>query len=391
MYIGRILAFKEEMKPTLFSLVFLVSAAQAEMPWIEPPERSKKGHLVPTPDYVPKFPKDHGAHEEYGLEWWYWVGHLKAKNGKGEFGFQSTVFRVAGDPNNQTGQPSIPTFGNKNLYLAHAALSDISNGQYLHYERMYREGWQASSSSQTLDIQVGGIRAYLDTTGSRQHLVTRYPGGATLKLTLNPSKPIISFGDRGLSRKGSAPAAVSWYWSYTRLKAEGTLTYKEEEIPVEGTAWMDHEVSSSQLGKELEGWDWTCIQLNDGNEVKAYRLRQENGGSDPWSAIYWIDAEGKVTKAYGSQFEWIENKEWRSPNTQLAYPTKVTISANHPKKGKVVYRLEPLLADQEFRGLKGDNPYWEGACIVMDETGNEIGRAYLELAGYGGGLGARLN
>ena len=40
---------------------------------------------------------------------------------------------------------------------------------------------------------------------------------------------------------------------------------------------------------------------------------------------------------------------------------------------------------------KADNAYWEGACEVLDQGGKRIGRAYLELAGYGGGLGARLN
>ncbi|MGY8712512.1 MAG: lipocalin family protein, partial [Verrucomicrobiia bacterium] len=40
---------------------------------------------------------------------------------------------------------------------------------------------------------------------------------------------------------------------------------------------------------------------------------------------------------------------------------------------------------------RSDNAYWEGACEVLDLQDNRIGLAYLELAGYGGGLGARLN
>ena len=54
-------------------------------------------------------------------------------------------------------------------------------------------------------------------------------------------------------------------------------------------------------------------------------------------------------------------------------------------------RKNPLLQNQEFYGLQEDNAYWEGACRVVDNEGKIIGRAYLELAGYGGGLGARLN
>ena len=59
---------------------------------------------------------------------------------------------------------------------------------------------------------------------------------------------------------------------------------------------MDHEVSSSQLSKEMEGWDWTCIQLNDGTEVMAYRLRRKSGAEDKWSSINWIDENGAVSK-----------------------------------------------------------------------------------------------
>ncbi len=375
---------------SIYIFLLLFSLASGEMPWIEPPERSAKGYLVPTPEYNPVFPQDHGAHNGYGLEWWYWVGHLEAKEGNHEFGFQSTVFRVAGDVS-ASPQEGNHAFGNQQLYLAHAGLSDLTQKQYLHSERMFRQGWQAHSCSQTLDLQVGGIEAKLERSGTCQHLVTHYPGGAILQLTLEPVKPIVTFGEKGLSRKGSDPAAVSWYWSYTRLIADGTLTYQGKEIPVSGTAWMDHEISSSQLGQGLAGWDWTCMQLNDGTELKAYRLRKEDGGSDPWSAVYWIDPNGKVTKTYSEYFKWSHSKVWKSPHTGLSYPTTVTISATHPLKGKVIYRLQPLLQDQEFIGLKGDNAYWEGACKVLDETGKLIGKAYLELAGYGGGLGARLN
>ena len=378
------------MKTISSIFILMASLGHAEMPWIEPPEISSKGHRVPTPDYIPSFPRDHGAHTEHGIEWWYWGGHLKAKEGNQEFGFQSTVFRVAGDPK-QKPNPQNLSFGNQHLYLAHAALSDITNKEYLHYERLYRQGWQVQSSTQTLGLQVGGIQAKLDPSEDRQHLITRYPDGSSFSLTLKPAKPIVTFGDRGLSRKGSDPAAVSWYWSYTRLVAEGTLVHNGKVIPVSGAAWMDHEISSSQLGSDLAGWDWTCIQLDDGTEVKAYRLRNRQGDSDPWSSIYWINPNGEVSNAYSDQFIWTHDQLWKSPHTQLSYPTSVTISASHPTKGKVTYQLRPLLPDQEFRGLKGDNPYWEGACQVLDASGKAIGKAYLELAGYGGGLGARLN
>ena len=358
--------------------------------WIEPPTRSSKGYRVPTPDYVPVLPRDHGSHPDHGIEWWYWVGHLNAVDSGKNFGFQSTIFRLAGDPE-KSGETQSEPFGNQNLFLVHTALSDLEEEKYIHHERVMREGWQARSSEKTLSLTVGGVKVNLLEKENRHKVVTRYPDGAKLELMFKPSKPLVSFGDRGLSRKGADPASVSWYWSYTRLEAKGTLFQNGEEIAVEGIAWMDHEISSSQLGEDLAGWDWTCMQLDDGTELKAYRLRKKDGGSDPWSAVYWIDQKGNTEKVYADSFTWETLDTWTSPKTGLQYPTSVEVSVKHPTNGQQVYQLRPLLDAQEFTGNRADNAYWEGACEVLNEDGKRIGLAYLELAGYGGGLGARLN
>ena len=345
---------------------------------------------MPTPDYVPVLPQDHGSHPEHGIEWWYWVGHLNAVDSKKQFGFQSTIFRLAGDPE-KSGVTQSEPFGNQNLFLLHTALSDLEEEKYIHHERVMREGWQARSSEKTLSLAVGGVKVSLLEEEDGHKVVTRYPDGAKLELTFKPTKPLVSFGDRGLSRKGADPASVSWYWSYTRLQAKGTLFQNGEEIAVEGIAWMDHEISSSQLGEDLAGWDWTCMQLDDGTELKAYRLRKKDGGSDPWSAVYWIDQEGNTERVYADSFTWKTLDTWTSPKTELQYPTSVEVSVKHPTNGQQVFQLHPLLDEQEFTGNRGDNAYWEGACEVLNENGERIGLAYLELAGYGGGLGARLN
>jgi predicted secreted hydrolase len=358
--------------------------------WIEPPARSAKGYRVPTPDYQPVLPRDHGSHPEHGIEWWYWVGHLNAVDSGKNFGFQSTIFRLAGDPE-KSGETQSEPFGNQNLFLVHTALSDLEEEKYIHHERVMREGWQARSSEKTLSLTVGGVKVSLLEKENRHKVVNRYPDGAKLELMFKPSKPLVSFGDRGLSRKGADPASVSWYWSYTRLEAKGTLFQNGEEIAVEGIAWMDHEISSSQLGEDLAGWDWTCMQLDDGTELKAYRLRKKDGGSDPWSAVYWIDQKGNTEKVYADSFTWETLDTWTSPKTGLQYPTSVEVSVKHPTNGQQVYQLRPLLDAQEFTGNRADNAYWEGACEVLNKDGKRIGLAYLELAGYGGGLGARLN
>lgn len=361
--------------------------------WIEPPLETAKGYPVPQSNTPIMIPAAHGAHPKYAIEWWYWVGHLSAVSGGEAFGFQSTVFRIAGDPSTGLSRGGSDTvFGEQQLFMSHAALSEVSEQRYSHVERLNREGWQARSAVGALDLLATPIRAKGHDGGAYFEMNFKLPNATQVELTLTPLKPIVSFGQRGLSRKGADPAAVSLYWTYTRLRVEGRIIRQGVVTEVEGIAWQDHEISSSQLGSDLEGWDWTAIQLFDGTEVKAYRLRQNDGGSDPWSAVYWIDQEAQVRGVYADQFEWQEDAYWTSPQTGLRYPTSVSIEAMDPKDGQMkVYRLRPLFDSQEFVGNRPDNPYWEGACKVLDASGKEIGRAYLELAGYGGGLSNQLN
>lgn len=373
----------------LISMLSVFSLAAAD--WIQPPLRTESGYFVPQPDYVPQLPRDHGSHPGYAIEWWYWVGHLKAVDGSREFGFQSTIFRIQGDADSiESEEESVP-FGTQQLFTVHLALSDLDAGQYVHEERVLREGWQAQASTETLDLQVGPIIARWNAADELIEQELALPNGRMLEIRLRPLKPLVVFGERGLSRKGADPEAVSWYWTYPRLAITGVLIEGDKRTEISGIGWMDHETSSSQLSENQEGWDWTAIQLDDGTEVKAYRLRTKAGKADPWSAIYWIDSQGKTTHVYAKDFDWKTGKVWKSKRTGNSYPTEVTIHAVHPDTGEeVTYHLRPLLDNQEFVGNRADNAYWEGACAVFDENNQQIGKAYLELFGYGDSIESQL-
>lgn len=369
---------------------FVASFVCAE--WIQPPTVTDAGYPVPRPGYVPELPRDHGSHPDFAIEWWYWVGHLTAVESGERFGFQSTVFRLAGDPEVSSEVGDKDALGTENLFMSHAALSELDADRYHHLERVYREGWQAWSRTDCLELSVGPIHVSSDLETSAFKMTVLYANQSRLELTLKPVKPLQVFGERGLSRKGEDPSAVSWYWTYTRMQVSGLLYRGSEMVEVNGIAWMDHEISSSQLGSNLEGWDWTAIQLDDGSEVKAYRLRGPNAAADPWSAVYWIDTDGRQQHVYASGFEWETLSKWRSSVTENEYPNHVRISVKKPSSGEsLIYELRPILQDQEFVGNDGDNAYWEGACEVFDANGVRIGVAYLELAGYGGGLNGKLN
>ena len=81
-----------------------------------------------------QFPRDHGAHPEYQIEWWYYTGNLRTDDGKA-FGYQLTFFRFALTP--QMPERS-SGFATNQVYMAHFAVTDAANGEYFCFERRSR-------------------------------------------------------------------------------------------------------------------------------------------------------------------------------------------------------------------------------------------------------------
>ena len=341
------------------------------------PLTTAEGFAVPQPGKVFSFPRDHGSHPEFKLEWWYLTGHLYTEAAEGKsarrFGFQATFFRQAA-PDKST-----------QLQLAHMALLDAATGKFLHQERLDRSGWDAAASTETLDVRQGPWSLRLTDPAAiagaeRIELRGGIRAEAGLALTLVPAKPLVIFGENSVSRKGAAPTAASYYLTFSRLRAEGELTLGTEKLSVRGEAWMDHEISSSQLDTNQVGWDWASIQFTDGRELMVYQLRTRGGGTDPASSLTWVDAAGQPEKR---SFQWEVLDTWKSPETGAVYPVRIALATTDPATGAAVrYTLEPLARAQELAGSVGGIAYWEGACRVFDATGREVGSAYMELTGY---------
>lgn len=356
---------------------------------------------LPQPGRIFQFPADHGSHPEYKIEWWYITGHLTSEGGQ-RHGFQATFFRRAGDRRANTHTASVPLtpptsatplFATDEFFLAHMAWLDVATGTFSHEERLNRRGWDAQADTRTLQLRNGNWSLKDLGPDADGKLTLELRGGIQAdlfwRMTLRPQKPLVIFGTNGVSRKAREPSAASHYLTFSRLSVAGELrrgsSSKTERI--EGEAWMDHEISSSQLGQGQVGWDWTCIQLFDGRELMAYRMRRDDGSTDPFSTVAWIDKSGRVFQWGPDLFTWRGEGQWKSPRSGGVYPAAVLLSVPEPdgRPGPTL-RIEPLCADQELSGGIGGVPYWEGACRVLDAQGKEIGRAFMEMTGYAGNL-----
>lgn len=354
----------------------------------EPLLKTAEGFALPQPGRSFEFPKDHGSHPEFKIEWWYVTGHLFATGGR-RFGFQATFFRQA---QAKAGEEST-LYQHGQMHLAHMALLDAGSGKFLHQERLNRAGWDAAADATTLAVRNGNwLLKMIRPVEQAMQLRGTVAGEAKFDLELIPAKPLVFFGKDGVSRKADGPTAASHYLTFTRLKTRGELQWGDEKLEVTGEAWMDHEISSSQLDPEQSGWDWAAIQLKDGREIMVYRMRRKDGALDRYSTLAWIDTTGKVQHHGVDQFVWKELGYWRSPVTKANYPIRAEIQTVDPATGKPLHlKLVPLAEAQEQTGAMGGAAYWEGACRVVDAvSGEELGSAFLELAGYTGDLAGQF-
>lgn len=335
------------------------------------------------PGYTFAFPRDHYAHDDFRTEWWYYTGHLAAKQGA-EYGFQVTFFRSG--LAEARAHPS--RWAARNLYLAHFAVSDLARREHRYFERKGRAALgQAGASHEDLRVWIGNWGVTGD--GMRQRLTAK-EGEFTLNLALISQKEPVVHGERGISRKGAGRGHASHYYSLTRLSAEGTLAVRGEVLDVAGQAWMDHEFGSTQLAAGQVGWDWFGLQLDDGTELMLYLIRRQDGSADPHSAGTFVAADGRSVGLARREVAVQVLDHWQSPRSRGRYPSRWRIGV--PSLG-LDLTLAPAFPDQELDTAKSTQvTYWEGAVRAEGRRqGRRVtAKGYVELTGYAGPFRQKL-
>jgi predicted secreted hydrolase len=145
---------------------------------------------------------------------------------------------------------------------------------------------------------------------------------------------------------------------------------------------MDHEFGSADLGKDLVGWDWFSLQLDDQTELMLYRLRRTDGSADPVSSGTFIDRGGRGHHLSIGDFILEPISYWTSPTSQARYPQRWRLTV--PSQ-QLSLELVPLMAQQELSTTRSTQvTYWEGAIEATGTAhGQPIhGQGYMELTGY---------
>jgi predicted secreted hydrolase len=322
------------------------------------------------------FPLDHGPHNEYQTEWWYYTGNLSSADGR-KFGYQLTFFRRAMTPVEQR-QERQSIWAADQVYLAHFTLTDVDGRSFQAFEKLGRGGAGLAGATGQPNYQVWIDHWSVEQLGQDQYRMHASDGDVSLDLTLFDRKGPALQGEGGYSQKGPEAGNASYYYSLSRLESRGQVRVQDTTYDVSGYSWMDHEFSTSVLSEGQVGWDWFALQLDDGSELMVYTIRQEDGSIDPYSRGTLILPDGSVHHYQQTDFSIEVTNTWRSPHSKAEYPAGWTITV--PSEN-IRLEVKPLLADQE---LNLSFVYWEGAVEVTGErSGQQVsGRGYVELTGY---------
>ena len=355
------------------------------------------------------FPADFGSHPQFRTEWWYVTGWLTTDQGE-SLGFQITFFRTK--PDIDESNPS--AFTPRQILIAHCAISDPKRGRLWQDQRIRRAGLGlAQAATGDTDVRIDDWTLKRDASASAPaasasasasaNANANASGGASTStsagastgaarstytakiaaedfsfdLAFSETQPVLLNGDSGVSRKGPAPQAASYYYSLPHLRVSGSIARRDHPDRVTGEAWFDHEWSSEYLDAAAVGWDWIGINLDDGAALMAFRIRGSQG-EQRWAGGTLRGSDGKVQILQPADIDFRAGRHWVSPRTGISYPVQWSVRAADRE-----IDLEPLLDDQENdTRLSTGAIYWEGAVRAYEKS-RAVGRGYLELTGYG--------
>ena len=330
------------------------------------------GFEKPDPDKSLVFPRDHGAHPGYRIEWWYLTANLQGADGT-TFGVQWTLFRSAMRPPNKDAV-QLTGWKDGQTWMAHAGLTTPDT--HFASERFARGG---TGQAGVRNSATEPFEAWIDDWSL---VSTAQPGKDAYStmtvratapefsytLNLNAQGPLVFHGKQGFSVK-SPEGQASYYYSQPFYKVTGTLNLPAGPVTVTGTAWLDREWSSQPLSNNQQGWDWVSLHFADGAKMMGFRVRQTDGGD--FTSATWIEPDGTTTH-YGDGAVSFEPLS-KTAVAGRTVPTHWRIEM--PARGLDI----TVKAVNGKAWMPLSFPYWEGPVAV---DGSHPGKGYLEMTGY---------
>ena len=312
------------------------------------------------------FPRDEGSHRAVAnLEWWYVIFHAKGKITGHDYSILVTHF---------------------NNTFRFFTITDLT-------EKTHESGTtrgKLETHSQHMDVNQytryghDFFRVKKDTKGTlipfEYELETHYTD-MYLKADLVALRPPMMVMKNGHFQVGKS--GKTYYYSLTRLKAQGILTYHGITEPFEASAWIDHQwgpffVSPIEIGKLFESYEWFCMQLDDGSDIMLINIYDRNfrlPQTSNYGAVEILDVNNLNQHTSDRKFK--RQGYWQDPVSGHIMSMGWTLDV---VDWDLSLNLEPDFYEQMVKmPLNGD--FWEGSISVKGyHKGQYVtGRAFGEL------------
>ncbi len=313
------------------------------------------------PNYQIDFPKDHGPHEKFRIEWWYFTANLKSES-IDDLGIQWTLFKSNLKPDSRKNPQQKNRF-----WMAHSAITTETSH--------YSEERFARGNTGQAGVALNPFRAWIDNWSMKGdnelENIKLESRGVDFSYSLQLStkmRPVLQ-GERGFSEK-SEKSAASHYYSQPFYSVRGWVILNGKQHIVEGVGWLDREWSSDLLSENQLGWDWFSLHLNNGEKVMLFKVRDDDGVD--FLSGSWIYKNGTKRPLSSSDFKLKETDYSMVKGRRI------------PTKWKIVVRgSDPFTINTEALNINSwmdtSFPYWEGPISF---SGDFSGVGYLEMTGY---------
>jgi predicted secreted hydrolase len=308
-----------------------------------------------TPQF--EFPTDEGAHPDSAVEWWYLNALLEDAQGR-EYTAMAAYFTPP---------------------LKIVSISDLEAETFHQYHSMF-----PLISSYMPDYAVGELDLrwhdsdhwYRTEPEALSYRIEANGTDVGFSLDLHSEKPPLPVGGDGLVEWSDES---SYYYSLTRLQAEGQIWMAGETIDVEGIGWMDHQWMD---GLRQGGWDWFSVQLDSDTEIIFWRIVNPDESVESLDMTLMF-SDGSIYHTKDISLESLET--WVSPDTGEEYGIRwrlredgqdldLELEARYPEQEIRLFESTPQIAWQ----------FWEGGMRVSGEMGGEevSGNGYAELVRF---------
>jgi predicted secreted hydrolase len=322
-----------------------------------------------------QFPADHGPHGDFRTEWWYLTGHLNDDRGQ-RLALQLVLMRVGLTAQQQRRSSR---WAATEMLAGLFSVSDPA-GNRLHTDHRASRAALGLAGAKAQPMHVWLDDWHLQQTAAAERgldLAIRVASDeVALALQLRNLKSLIDASDiRGQRSQAFAPFH---FYVQPRLRAEGTLRFREQQSPVEGTVSMEHAWGELPVPGGPIALDRFMLHLDDGRDLFCVRTHRVDGSGKPETTGLLISQDGRPRVLTSPEVDLEPTQYWVSKRTGARYPIRWALRV---QTHGINLQLLPHWKNQEGVGWA---PFWASA-VRLRGTSPTIaltGDGFVQLNGY---------